>query len=80
MERGVIVKRLGYYLKKKRSQLLLYQEQASAQIGVSRVRYSDMENDKVYSYDPETLKAVANWLGESTDWVLEKVPKKPKQQ
>lgn len=72
------MRKLGYFLKQKRSQLLIFQEEAADRIGISRVRYSDMERDRVYSYDPKTLKAVADFLGQSTDWVLGKLPKKPK--
>lgn len=74
-----MARKLGYFLKQKRSQCLLFQEEAADKLGISRVRYSDMERDKVYSYDPRTLKKVAEFLGESTDWVLARVPKKPKE-
>lgn len=73
------MRKLGYFLRKRRCELLLFQEDAAKQIGISRVRYSEMENDKVYSYDPCTLKSVADFLNQSTDWVLGKLPKKPKQ-
>lgn len=66
--------RLGYYLKRQRSIKVLHQEEAADIIGISRVRYSQMENDKVYSYDPKTLKAVADFLKQDTKWVLEKLP------
>lgn len=74
-----MARKLGYFLKQKRGQLLLFQEQAADKIGISRVRYSDMERDKVYSYDPNTLKKVADFLGESTDFVLAHLPKKPRE-
>lgn len=67
---------LGFYLKQKRKQYCLIQTEAAEKIGVSRVRYSDMENDKVYSYNPATLKRVAEFLGKSTDWVTIHLPKK----
>lgn len=71
------MRKLGYFLKQKRNSKLLFQDEAAAEIGVSRVYYIAMEHDKVYSYDPQTLKSVAAFLGESTDWVLGKLPKKP---
>lgn len=74
-----MARKLGYFLKQRRGQLLLFQEQAADKIGISRVRYSDMERDKVYSYDPKTLKKVADFLGESTDFVLARLPKKPRE-
>lgn len=73
------MRKLGYFLRRTRSRKLMFQEEAAAEIGVSRVRYSDMERDKVYSYDPKTLKSVADFLGESTDWVLGHLPKKPRE-
>lgn len=67
---------LGYYLKNQRKRQCLFQDQAAHQIGISRVHYSAMENDRIFSYSPCTLKKVADFLGKDTDWVIKHLPKK----
>lgn len=70
------MKKLGYYLKAKRTSNAMLQTEAAQTIGVSRVRYSAMENDRVYSYDPRTLKSVADFLEQTTEFVLTKLPRR----
>lgn len=70
--------KLGYYLKVERQKRCLLQCEAARVIGVSRVQYSNMENDRVHSYAPATLEKVAEFLGKETEWVIKYIPAKNK--
>lgn len=67
---------LGELLKAKRTEMCLYQREVAKRIGITTPYYNNMEHDKVYSYDPKTLQAIAKFLNESTEFVREHLPKR----
>lgn len=57
---------LGETLKEKRlTKTFLTQEEVAKQIGISRVRYIDIENDKVENLSLKTIDALSNYLNKS---------------
>ena len=67
---------LGELLKAKRTERCLYQKEVAKELGITTPYYNFMEHDKVYSYDPKTLKAIAKFLNISTEEVRKHIPTK----
>lgn len=67
---------LGQLLKERRTKLCLYQKEVAKHLGISTPYYNFMEHDKIHSYDPKTLKAIAKFLNISTEEVLKHIPEK----